>query len=104
MSKQAPTPYPKLPDIGHPHFWLAAFFRDAAQLEQITLLQRRPVSTKDAKDEKVYGSQAHIRRDALIWSELLIHNDVQKAIGYVVDEGLLPYAWQGTKVLQGAAA
>ncbi len=77
--------WPDLPGSGDPLFWLAAFFRDAAQEEALRHLLY-----------KSYDKQDRITQLALSGGQLHAQQQMHEAANYLRQDGLLLYAWQGT--------
>lgn len=88
--------YPKGPETDHPHFWLAHYLRDAAEFEAF-----------QAHYLKV-GAKSHWVNTPLLnalsetsWRKA---EEVSKAARQVQADGLLPFAWSHTRVLDGVPA
>lgn len=77
--------WPDLPGSGDPLFWLAAFFRDAAQEEALRHLLY-----------KSHDKQDRITQFALSGGQLHVQQQMHEAANYLRRDGLLLYAWQGT--------
>lgn len=89
--------YPELPNTDHPGFWLAAFFRDMAELDCLDKLHSslyRRSNVDRVTCTAISGAIGHARQE------------LATAAGYVKDEGLLPFAHQHTTYFaqQGGAA
>ncbi len=75
--------YPDLPLPGQPQsFWLAAYLRDAAHLDEINAQIKKPGfhNKKDA-----YVGAIYTARQALL-------KEAQESFKYVISDGLLPFA------------
>lgn len=74
--------YPRYPDTEHPGFWLAVLLCKQCELDEIQVIRRG----------KGFSNKSD-RLQSAMWSALsLMREDMKLALGYVVEEGLLPFA------------
>lgn len=81
-TKAPASVYPRLPSSEHPGFWLAVFLIDSAELEALDK-HRRTAAIRKAP---------WVLKQALWNSQRLMRENMQLSTGYVVQEGLLPFA------------
>lgn len=76
------APYPELPDSESKAFWLAAYLCYQAELEQLRkITEAKGFWRKNsALQHAIYGAIRHQ------------HDEIKLALGYTVQEGLLPFA------------
>lgn len=79
--------HPDLPDVGHPHFWLAAYLADLAERVAIEHLQKKMRFKVDS-----------LTNLGLHGADSLYRYNIHQSAQYVRDHGLLLYAWPGTKL------
>lgn len=87
-------PYFRLPEPGHPIFYLAVFFNAQAEVKALDALTSDvyiggKVARNEAMGMALAGAGGHLRME------------VRRLAREVVREGLLPFAWVGTKALAG---
>lgn len=87
-------PYFRLPESGHPLFYLAVFFNAQAELKAFdALIGHVYIGGKVARTEAMAM--------ALAGAGGYLRVEVRRLAREVVREGLLPFAWVGTKSLAG---
>lgn len=84
----AKLPYPELPETEDRFFWLAALFCDLAEIQALDMLITECHQRKRSNVVLIalYGARGHLR------------DNLKTAQGYVLKEGLLPFAFAGTTV------
>lgn len=92
----AKLPYPELPETSGTRFFsLCWYFRQLAEMEAVAHHWRAENSKRRPNDPLVM---------AMIGTERQLDEKIRKhAAPRLVEEGLLPFAWSGTTVLQGVA-
>lgn len=78
-----PAVFPNLPSTDHPGFWLAAFLRDAAELDALKE-QRRLYNKKK--------SYCEITGRAFSSADYELRKIASHSLSYAVRDGLLPFA------------
>lgn len=84
-------PFPETPhdhDTSKGRFWIAAYFRYAARENAIEGL----IQQKSRRDG--------ITTDALHFAAVLIHERASEALSHALKEGLLLFAWSGTRYFE----
>ena len=84
--------YPATLDSVHPKFWLAAFLRDCAELEALTAHYESAGRKADWLTTPLVNALSEAT-----WKK---RDETVKSAIYTKDDGLLPYAWQGTRALE----
>ncbi|MEN2387974.1 hypothetical protein [Comamonas sp. A7-5] len=84
--------YPELTSSDHPHFWVAAYLRDLANYVALHHL-----NLKLRKLDKVTAY-------ALFSSEQRLTDEVNNSLRSARKDGLLLYAWPGTKLFTNPEA
>lgn len=74
--------YPRLPDTNHLGFWLAVLLCEQAELEEVCKFQRA----------KGFFSKPTALQYAMYTSARLMRDQMKVTLGYVIEEGLLPFA------------
>ena len=86
-------PYPDLPGVDHPHFWIAHYL---ARLAEIIAL--------DHLRYKMHSKLDDVTSSALSVGCCNLFIELTKSAQYARDEGLLLYAWPGTKLFTNPEA
>ena len=85
--------HPDLPDTSHPHFWLAAYLADLAERVAIEHLQKKMRFKVDS-----------LTNLGLHGADTLYRDTIRQSAQYVRNNGLLLYAWPGTKLFTNPEA
>ncbi len=85
--------HPDLPGVEHPHFWLAAYLADLAERVAIEHLQKK----LRFKVDKLTNLGLH-------GADSLYRDTIRRSAQYVRNNGLLLYAWPGTKLFTNPEA
>lgn len=85
--------FPELTSGDHPHFWVAAYLRDLANLVALQHLSL-----------KLYGKLDKVTNLALCGSEQRLTDEVNNSLRSARHDGLLLYAWPGTKLFTNQQA
>jgi len=85
--------HPDLPHTEHPHFWVATYLADLA--EQVALEHLR---------RKIRPKVDKLTFDALWTSDTFYFVRINQSAEFVRKEGLLLYAWPGTKLFTNPEA
>lgn len=75
-------------------FWLCQYFRDLAEQDALALLS----------NELSRCNRSHILQMAVIGAQGNKRNDIKTSLGYVVSDGLLPFAHARTTVFEAGEA
>ena len=86
-------PYPALPGSDHPHFWIASYLARLAEFIALEHLRKKVSSRLD-----------DITSNSLLSAGTQLYIEFCKDIKYVRDDGLLLYAWPGTKLFTNPEA
>ncbi|MHB8947533.1 MAG: hypothetical protein ACYC4S_00530 [Rhodoferax sp.] len=87
-SAEVKLPFPELPETGNRFFWLASLFRKLAELQALERL------TKEQHQRR----RSNVVLFALYGATSNLQFDLRTDQGYVVQGGLLPFAFAGTTV------
>ncbi|ACY34331.1 hypothetical protein [Comamonas thiooxydans] len=86
-------PYPDLPGIDHPHFWVAHYL---ARLAEIVAL--------DHLRYKMHSKLDEVTSSGLSVGCCNLFIELTKSAQYARDDGMLLYAWPGTKLFTNPEA
>lgn len=81
-TKAAAPVRPRLPNTEHPGFWLAVFLIQSAELDALVKHTRSAAMRKTPS----------VLQDALYDAQRLMRGEIGLPVGYMVKEGLLPFA------------
>jgi hypothetical protein len=86
--------YPRLPDKNSPLFWLCAYLRDVAELNELrTMRDKLYATSRNDVLQRAMGNAAT--------TQML---ETGKSLKYVIEGGQLLFAFPGTTAMQGGAA
>ena len=83
--------YPDWPYSNHPHYWLAVYLRGLAEQAAMRALYMRLHTKTD-----------HITEHAACRALTELESKTEISAKYTLDDGLLLYAWPGTKFFDSA--
>ncbi|PZO17657.1 MAG: hypothetical protein DCF26_09520 [Burkholderiales bacterium] len=92
---QAPA-YPDLLGTDDPRFWLACYLRDCAEQDALEAL----LQSVGCKHHWAGTPLVNALSEAL-WKK---SDQVRTSAEYIQSDGMLPYAWAGTKAVHGEPA